>query len=106
MQYAEKDLDDLKRKNNEIFRQNKEDLLQLQQEWNKSTPKIDRELLVLAKCGCEVVGDDKYYNKAQRCKHAFIKSLKAAIAVNDASVGWESYNHLLEAIHWLYKTKC
>ena len=98
LQYAEKDLDDLKRKNNEIFRQNKEDLLELQQEWNKSTAKIDRELLVLAKCGCEVIGDDKYYNKAQRCKHAFIKSLKAAIAVNDASVGWDSYNHLLEAI--------
>ena len=98
LQYVKNDMDDIKRKKNAIFRKNKEDLLELQQEWNRSIVRIDNELLILAKCGCAVIGDDKYYNKAQRCKHAFMKALKAAIVVNDASIGWESYNHLLEAL--------
>ena len=62
--------------------------MELQQEWHRSIGRIDNEILILAKCGCAVIGADKYYNRAQRCKHAFIKALKAAIVVNDASIGW------------------
>ena len=49
LQYVKNDMDDIKRKKNAIFRKNKEDLLELQQEWNRSIVRIDNELLILAK---------------------------------------------------------
>jgi hypothetical protein len=98
LQYVSEGIDAVHKAKEAIARKNREDLAELALEWKRALPKLESELYILASAGAEVVGDDKWYNRAIQYKHEFEKALSAATEVNDAGVAWAAYTHLLNAV--------
>jgi hypothetical protein len=98
LQYVSEGIDAVHKAKEAIARKNREDLAELALEWKRALPKLESELYILASAGAEVVGDDKWYNRAMQYKHEFEKALSAATEVNDAGVAWAAYTHLLNAV--------
>ena len=98
LQYVSEGVEAFRKGQQAIYRKNKEDLAELELEWSSSLPKLESEMFILAQAGAEVVGDDKWYNRAMRYRREFEKALAAAKEVNDASVAWAAYSHLLEVV--------